>query len=65
MMGFQHGVMPPVGAWAAFGRGDLFLKICTIWESMYAVSNSGEWGAPSARLKAALGRTRAWDGVKI
>ena len=29
---------------------DLFLKICTICESIYAVSNSGEWGAPSAVL---------------
>ena len=50
------GMMPHAEACAALrAAADLFLKICIICESIYAVSNSGEWGAPSARLKATLG----------
>jgi len=45
MMGLQHAMMPPAGAWAALrAAADLFGRVCAICESIYGVPVWGRWG---------------------
>jgi hypothetical protein len=45
MMGLQHEVMPPQGAWAALrAAADLFGRVCAMCESIYGVPVWGRWG---------------------